>query len=731
MDEMNREIDAVGQNVVQTSSVPLPPEAPLVMAAQDLRQFNKVTNGPATGDPATRMTRALLFALWLMLTVALGYQMWLVLSVGETNWIEKLMLVLFIINISWIALGTSSVLLGLLPQTNTAPIPVGTTLARTALLLPIYNEDPARVIGTACATLRALEGAGAGASFDLFLLSDTNQLPVWLTEQALVDAARDDDLLRDRLFYRHRLKNRARKSGNIEDWVTRWGGAYEAFVVLDADSLMETATLIELSRRMAADPTAGIIQTAPRLISGQTPLARAQQFASRVYAPALVNGLCRWFGDAGNYWGHNAIIRTEVFAGSAGLPILSGDPPFGGAILSHDFVEAALVRRAGYAVRMADDLAGSYEAAPPNLIELTARDRRWCQGNLQHLRVVGAAGLHPLSRLHLAMGVLSYLSSPLWLLYLLTGMVLALYARFVPPNYFPDTWSLFPTWPQIDSERAISLFAICMAVLLLPKLIGLLAFLRGPYSRGMRWGAFAGFVVENILSALIAPVMMLTQTRSILEIITGRDSGWNAQTRDADRIPFGTLWRFHRMHTLIGITGAVLAWSISWSLFWWMSPALIGLILSVPVAALVGSQSFGLLLQDFGLLTTPEERQVPDCVSVAEEQATALMPSRPDANTLDDLIQNPILLARHIAWLDTATARHRGEADLVLASAMLKLNDSMPIAALDTKECYAIAASPLGLDQVTLMRPQGSVANLQAGRTWPTSGHGCAAGTKN
>ena len=249
-------------------------------------------------------------------------------------------------------------------------------------------------------------------------------------------------------------------------------------LVLDADSLMEADCIIELARRMEADDTLGILQTSPQLIGGETPLARVQQFASRVYGPVLTRGLRAWFGNAGNYWGHNAIIRTAAFADCGGLPELPGKPPFGGLILSHDFVEAAFVRRGGWAVRMADDLPGSYEHAPPNLVELAARDRRWCQGNLQHARLLGTAGLHPLSRLHLFMGVMSYLASPLWLLFLLSGMSLALHAYLVPPDYFLDRWSLFPDWPRIDPERAMALFGICMLVLYAPKLLGTAAFLR-------------------------------------------------------------------------------------------------------------------------------------------------------------------------------------------------------------------------------------------------------------
>ena len=314
--------------------------------------------------------------------------------------------------------------------------------------------------------LREIEARGAGEAFDLFLLSDTTSADVWLAEQAMVDAARADPVDRPPALLppplaqpapqgrQHRRLGRA-----LGRRLSVHAGARRRQPDGGRHASSSSPAAWRRTRRL------GILQTSPQLIGGATPLGRVQQFASRVYGPVLARGLRAWFGNAGNYWGHNAIIRTRAFAECAGLPELPGKPPFGGLILSHDFVEAAFVRRGGYAVRMADDLAGSYEHAPPNLIELAARDRRWCQGNLQHIRLLGTAGLHPLSRLHLFMGVMSYLASPLWLLFLLSGMSLALHAYLVPPDYFLDRWSLFPDWPRIDPERAMALFGLCMLVL--------------------------------------------------------------------------------------------------------------------------------------------------------------------------------------------------------------------------------------------------------------------------
>ena len=191
---------------------------------------------------------------------------------------------------------------------------------------------------------------GSDDHFDYFLLSDTTDPDVWVAEERALVALRDRLRGKGKVYYRHRRKNLNRKAGNIADFVTRWGGAYPNMVVLDADSLMTAHSVVSLAAAMEDDPDAGIIQTLPLIINRNTLFARLQQFAARIHGPIIASGLAVWMGRDGNYWGHNAIIRTAAFAAHCGLPDLRGRPPLGGHILSHDFVEAALIRRAGYAV---------------------------------------------------------------------------------------------------------------------------------------------------------------------------------------------------------------------------------------------------------------------------------------------------------------------------------------------------------------------------------------------
>ena len=291
---------------------------------------------------------------------------------------------------------------------------------------------------------------------------------------------------------------------------------------------------------MEADPDSGIIQTLPLIINRNTLFARVQQFAARIYGPVIAAGLSAWMGRDGNYWGHNAIIRTEAFARHCGLPDLRGRPPWGGHIMSHDFVEAALIRRAGYAVYMLPTLGGSYEESPPSLIDLSIRDRRWCQGNLQHVRVLFGRGFHWATRQHFLTGIFGYLTSPLWLLQLLVGIIIVFQASYFRPEYFTSEFTLFPTWPRFDAERSLELFALTMGILLAPKFFGLIVAIHDPETRRGSGGVvmlLISTLFEIVLSALLAPIMMLIQTGHVVHIVFGFDTGWDPQRRDDGSVP--------------------------------------------------------------------------------------------------------------------------------------------------------------------------------------------------
>src|SRR6266511_1189586 len=555
---------------------PVPTETATHMPVQDRERGNTSTRMWHDKERwKARLRRTFVFTATLALTAAASYEMYQVLNVSRMTVLQVALLVIFIVNFVWIALPFVNGLIGFLARwggrgVSGIPLPslqqVSPLTTRTALLMPIYNEAPPRVFAGLQAMYEALDALGVLNHFDLFILSDTTEPEIWLEEEAAFWVLRRRTKGETRIFYRHRLKNIRRKAGNIADFCRRWGAQYDHMVVLDADSLMTGKALKQLVAAMEAYGDAGLIQTSPLVINRNTLFARVHQFAARMYGPVLATGLAYWnLGDS-NYWGHNAIIRTKAFIDHAGLPDLPGRPPFGGHVMSHDFVEAALLRRAGWKVYLVPEISGSYEESPSSLMDFAERDRRWCQGNLQHSRVVPAAGFYWLSRLHLVMGIMSYLASPIWLLFIVLGILLALQAHFLRPEYFPKGFALFPTWPIFDPVRSLRLFVGTMAVLVAPKVFGYILLLKDRQTMRCCGGALRtgiSVLVEIVLSSLIAPVMMLMHSAEVVSIVTGRDTGWKAQRRDDGSIPFRVIARRHRGHTLFGVALAVAAYAVS------------------------------------------------------------------------------------------------------------------------------------------------------------------------
>ena len=294
---------------------------------------------------------------------------------------------------------------------------------------------------------RSLDRTGRGADFDFFVLSDTADPDRWVDEELeWFDWCRSVGGF-GRIFYRRRRVRVERKSGNIADFCRRWGSQYRYMIVLDADSVMSGEALVRLVQLMEGSPATGLIQTVPASVDRKTLFGRVQQFAGRVYGPMFAAGLHYWQLGDGQYWGHNAIIRVAPFMEHCALPRLPGKPPLGGEILSHDFVEAALLGRAGWDLWLAYDLPGSYEESPSSLLEEMKRDRRWCQGNLQHLRLVLTRGLEGPHRALFLNGVMSYVSALLWFCFLALSTAEGLWEAVRAPDYFPVAHSLFPDWP--------------------------------------------------------------------------------------------------------------------------------------------------------------------------------------------------------------------------------------------------------------------------------------------
>jgi membrane glycosyltransferase len=684
----------------------MPPEQALRMPEQDLR-YKPSRRERQNPSAAVLYARFILVAVTVGVTTYGVYQMLQAVRFANMTLLQGLMIFFFAISLGWIAFAAGSVLAGASKRRD-PHLSSDAHGSLTALVMPIYNEDPVRTTAALQAMAEALEHLGAHRSFEIVMLSDSTNADSWIRETLGVERLRSSLLSVMPVWYRRRWQNIARKSGNIEDFVTRWGARYDHMIVLDADSLIDAPTLQQLVRAMLADPDLGILQTAPQLIGAKTFFGRLQQFAACVYGPVITRGLGAWSGDSGNYWGHNAIIRMTAFAEQCGLPKLKGRKPFGGFVLSHDFVEAALMRRAGWKVRMATDCGGSWEESPPSLIDIAIRDRRWAQGNLQHMKIIGSAGLSFASRMHLGVGIMSYLSSPLWLVMIGIGFALAVQSHLIRPEYFNHDFQLFPTWPRFDVELMMTLFWFSMVVLLIPKMLGLIrALLSSRIRRGSGGviGVAASFVLEAVLSALYAPILMLIQCRHVFEVFMGRDSGWKPQRRDSVGTTWSDAWHYHKRHMLLSCVTAVIVWFLSPPLLAWLSPALLGLLLAVPLSRASGSESLGRVLSKLALLRTPEERHTPALVARRQElvrQAEALP---------DDGLRH---LARHrdsrLSHVNGNLARApdpRGRPDPHAFTAEQKLKDARSLdealAWLTAAERVEVAGSARLLNQLALL----------------------------
>jgi membrane glycosyltransferase len=487
------------------------------------------------------------------------------------------------------------------PEDSEAPIAAG-----TAIVMPVFNEDVTRVFEGLRSIYLSLEKTGHSESFDIFILSDSNQTSQWIEEEtAWLELCRQLNAF-GRIFYRRRRKPINRKSGNVSDFCRRWGKRYRYMIVLDADSLMSGNLLCSMVRIMERNPAVGILQSFPKQIGSETLLGRLTQFAQSLYGAPFMSGLDYWQGAEANFWGHNAIIRLEPFIKYCALPALPGKEPFGGHILSHDFVEAALMRKAGYAVRLLPANRGSYEEGPPTLLDMLKRDRRWCQGNMQHFWLLFAKGWHPMSRVNFAHGILAYGSSLLWLLFLLLSSFLM----------------ATPSGPQ-DAQAALAtrlLLWVTGMLIFLPKAATLLdELIMGrvqPTAKG-RLQTLISSVLDTILFALMAPVMMVFHSQFVVCTILGRGVNWVTQRRRLDggvdwAEVFFNLWPV----TLLGLLWAAVVAVSAPAHSLWLLPVLGAMTLAIPLGILLSGKASG---QRLGLFVSPEEVKPPQVQAVMDE----------------------------------------------------------------------------------------------------------------
>lgn len=589
----------------------MPSRAPLEMPVQDLARHHRdgAAPGPARAAQA-RLWRFVAFVPAILTTVALISVMWGWFEAQGFSPLEVTLMSLISFNFFWISLTLFTVLSGMAALARRTPRRRFDRPApmRVALLMPIYNEVPWYVLGNASAMLEELRDHGGVHDYDLFVLSDTTDPDIAKQEEDAVLTLRATLSPGLSLYYRRRPQNTERKVGNIADWVRNWGADYPAMLVLDADSLMTGKAIARLTDALAREPSAGLIQSYPHLIGAQSVFARSQQFANGVYGMALAEGLAQWSGQEGNYWGHNAILRTRAFAACAGLPRLRRWSGRESLIMSHDFVEASLLRRSGWGVRFLPRIRGSYEETPATLTDHIKRDRRWCQGNLQHLSLLRSKGLHAMSRFHLFHGAMGYLLSPVWFVLLVIWALIGNGEEGSVLTYFSDANPLMPIWPEMTEGRHLLVLLLMYAMLLAPKFLGVLAL---PLT-GSRYCDLGGLhrvagsaLTEIVLSILYAPILMVQQMIAVFRSLTGLQSGWDPQARAGGSYPLKMLILAHLLETIAGLI--LVAGLISGLVTLWLLPIAVSLALAVPLSVLSG---MNLNSRHLGTHTTFAEPQI-------------------------------------------------------------------------------------------------------------------------
>jgi membrane glycosyltransferase len=537
-------------------------------------------------------------------------------SASETEtamWFSPLdigLLVAFIISAPWMVLGFWNAVIGfwllhgvrdwrsrvapfLSDGDSEAPINL-----RTAIIITLRNEDPARAFAKLEAVRRSVEATGHGSCFDYFVLSDTSDADIAALEEAIFARWRtvfDDET---RATYRRRQANIGFKAGNVGDFVTRFGGSYDLMLPLDADSLMSGSAILRLVRIMQAHPQIGILQSLVVGTPATSAFARIFQFGMRHGMRSYTMGSAWWQGDCGPFWGHNALVRIAPFAMHCTLPVLPGSPPLGGHVLSHDQIEAVLMRRGGFEVRVVPVEDQSWEDNPPTLLDFTKRDLRWCQGNMQYWRLLGLAGLHLTSRFQVFAAIMMYVSAPAWIMLMILSVLKA------------STGEM----SNFDVTIGFSLFAAVLTMSLMPKIAGLADVVLtkgGVRSYGGPARFAAGAVTEILFMMMLAPVIAFRVTTFMIGLVFGRSVLWSGQARDAYQLTWTTALRGLWPQTLFGLALFGLFLLHAPSVMPWASPLLLGLIFCIPLAVLSSSPAIGNRLAQWGLCAVPEEATMP------------------------------------------------------------------------------------------------------------------------
>ena len=537
----------------------------------------------------------------------------IVLGAGGWNLIDVILFAAFGLGLPWTVLGFWNAVIGLWllhwaknPMEQVAPyaaagdLPTPITI-KTAILMTLRNEDPGRAFLRLRTVKASVDATGFGDRYSYFILSDTNDDAAgrieaqatedWKREVGPTDAAR--------IVYRRRDVNTGFKAGNVRDFCERWGDDYELMLPLDADSLMSGEAIVRLTRMMQAHPKLGILQSLVVGMPSTSAFARIFQFGMRHGMRTYTMGQSWWTAECGPFWGHNAMVRIKPFKDDCDLPILPGAPPLGGHVLSHDQVEATLMRRAGYEVRVLPDERGSWEENPPTMLDFAKRDVRWCQGNMQYVKLLNIPGLLPMSRFQLVWAVLMFLGIPAWTLMIALSPIVAWKAQSIV-NY--------------PSGLAAFLYVLFFVMYLSPKIAGMIDAAMTPggvarYGGALRFSVSAA--IELVFSFLQGAVSTIRTSIFMIGLAFGQSVVWGGQSRDAYGISWRTAWENLWPQTLFGLIVCGLMYEVEPALFWWSLPLTAGYLLAMPFAVATAAPALGRLFKLLGLCGIPEDFDPP------------------------------------------------------------------------------------------------------------------------
>jgi membrane glycosyltransferase len=550
------------------------------------------------------------------------------LSPGGFGTVDLLLIALYAIALPWLVIGFSISVIGLCVM-RFARDPVAVIFpaaarvrgdepitAATAILICIRNETPARVMRNLAPLMTGLVAAGAGERFHVYILSDTSDPDHVVVEEARLGAFAAEWRGRLAVTYRRRTVNAGFKAGNVRDFCHRWGADHEFALTLDADSFMTADAVLRLVRIMQSDAKLGIVQSLVVGLPSTSAFARLFQFGMRLGMRSYTVGSAWWQADCGPYWGHNAIVRLAPFIAHCELPELPHGRILGGQILSHDQIEAVLMRRAGYEVRVLPVEHQSWEENPATLLEFISRDLRWCQGNMQYLHLLGLPGIKAVSRYQLVFAILMFLGSPAWIALLVIG-TLAAAAAPVSADF-------------MRADAGLALFAATMTMWLSPKLatfVDVLTRAKERWSFGGTARFLASAVAETVFSLLLAPIMWFGHTLFLARMPFSRKVAWAAQMRDDHVVPLGLACRALWPHTLVG-AGAILVLALTHpAMIPYALPLAAGLALSIPLAVITAQPSVSAMLMRWGIGRLPEETAAP--VALDALALPALVAARP------------------------------------------------------------------------------------------------------